>query len=161
MIVDVHTHILPAEYLDKLIAWGGRRFEVTTDTTGRTIVKYKGARFLGVTREMSSTVDRLHDMDRMDNRHRPYRPNSPFAPQLPSHDCRRLSYDAVSFHRPALTCAVMSVGPERPMMWSDYPHVIGDLGRAVASIRELDLPEVDRGRILGDTTRQIFPLCGA
>lgn len=59
MVVDVHTHILPPESLDKLMSWGSRRFEVTADATGRTILKYKRARFLGVTVEMASTADRL------------------------------------------------------------------------------------------------------
>lgn len=328
MIVDVHTHILPPQYLEKLIAWGSRRFEVTTDATGRTILKYKGARFLGVTKEMASTEDRLRDMDRLgidvqvvslscpntyfaegpeavwlarsmndhfatvcrqhpgrlkalaslpltagmpdalqeldrateelgmvgvvlgshvagrslaepefeplfarldqrrlpaflhpmeplasdqmrdfglgpmvgfmfettltvarmvyggvfdrypnfpfivphlgatlpylmerlDNGYRAYRSNYDYAPRLPSHYCRRLYYDTVSFHKPALTCALMSVGPDRLVMGSDYPHVIGDLRRAVASIQELDAPLTDQRKILGETARQIFRL---
>ena len=328
MVVDVHTHILPPEYLDKLMAWGSRRFEVAADAAGRTILKYKGARFLGVTKEMASTEDRLRDMDRigvdlqvvslscpnvyfvdgqdavwlaramndhfaavcrqhpdrlkgmaslpltaglsealkeldratqelgmvgvilgshvggtslaepafeplfarldhlrlpvflhpmeplpaehmrdfglapmvgfmfettltvarmvyagvfdrhpnfpfivphlgatlpylmerLDNGYRAYRPNYDYAPHLPSHYYRRLYYDTVSFHRPALTCAVMSVGTDRLVMGSDYPHVIGDLQRAVASIQELDVPRADQQKILGETARQIFRL---
>ncbi len=328
MIVDVHTHILPPEYLDKLASWGARRFEVTTDATGRTILKYQGARFLGVTKEMASAEDRLRDMDRLgvdvqvvslscssvyfvegpdavwlaramndhfagvcrrhpdrlkalaslpltagmpealkeleratqeldmvgvvlgthvagrslaepefeplfarldalrlpaflhpmeplpsqhmrdfglasmvgfmfettltvarmvyggvfdrhphfpfivphlgatlpyllerlDNGYRAYRPNYDYAPQLPSHYYRRLYYDTVSFHVPALMCAVHSVGAGRLLMGSDYPHVIGDLQRAVTSIQELDVPAAKRRGILGETARHLFRL---
>jgi len=53
MIVDVHTHILPVEHLEKLRSCGSRRFEVTPDAVGRTILKFTGARFLGTTKEMA------------------------------------------------------------------------------------------------------------
>ena len=328
MIVDVHTHILPPEYLEKLMSWGSRRFEVASDATGRTILKYKGARFLGVTREMANTSDRLRDMDRLgvdvqvvslscpnvyfvdgadavwlartmndhfagvcrqhpdrlkalaslpltagmpqaleeleratqelgmvgvilgshvagrslaasefeplfarldrlrrpvflhpmeplaadqmrdfglapmvgflfettltvtrlvyagvfdrhpnfpfivphlgatlpylmerlDNGYRAYRPNYDYAPHLPSHYYRRLYYDTVSFHKPALACAVMSVGPERLVMGSDYPHVIGDLARAVTSIQEMDVSPADQRNILGGNAQRVFGL---
>lgn len=42
MVVDVHTHILPPEYLDKLLSWGSQRIEVGSDATGRTKKKILG-----------------------------------------------------------------------------------------------------------------------
>ena len=47
----------------------------------------------------------------------------------------------------------MSVGAGRLVLGSDYPHVIGDLQRAVASIQELDVPRADQQKILGETAR--------
>jgi aminocarboxymuconate-semialdehyde decarboxylase len=98
----------------------------------------------------------LHLKERLDNGYRACRPNDAYAPGLPSHYYRRLYYDTVSFHKPALTCAVLSVGAERLVMGSDYPHIIGDLARAVSSIQELEVSTADRGKILGETARRIF-----
>ncbi|MBW1998496.1 MAG: amidohydrolase [Deltaproteobacteria bacterium] len=67
---------------------------------------------------------------------------------------REFYYDTVSFFEPALMCAYSFVGAERMVLGSDYPHVIGDIGRAISSIEDLDIPEEDKMLIFsGNLTR--------
>jgi len=60
---------------------------------------------------------------------------------------RDFYYDTVSFFKPALMCAYDFPGPERLVLGSDYPHVIGDIDEAVISIETLAIPEEDKEKI--------------
>lgn len=60
---------------------------------------------------------------------------------------RRFYYDTVSFFEPALMCAYSFVGAERLVLGSDYPHVIGDIRKAITSIEHLDIPQTDKEMI--------------
>ncbi len=67
--------------------------------------------------------------------------------RLPSEYLKNVYYDTVSFHAPALMCAYHTVGADRIVMGSDYPHIIGYIDRAVTSIEELDIPDEDKEKI--------------
>ncbi|MCL5263925.1 MAG: amidohydrolase [Chloroflexi bacterium] len=67
--------------------------------------------------------------------------------RLPSEYLKNVYYDTVSFHAPALMCAYHTVGVDRIVMGSDYPHIIGHIDRAVTSIEELDIPDEDKEKI--------------
>ena len=60
---------------------------------------------------------------------------------------KRFYYDTVSFFEPALMCAYAFVGAARMVLGSDYPHVIGDIKEAIASIEQLDIPQADKEKI--------------
>ncbi len=77
----------------------------------------------------------------------------------PSEYLRRLYLDTVSFHPPALRCALETVGAERIVFGSDYPHVIGDVAGAVAAI-EASVPPEARSAVLGATAAGLFGLEG-
>ncbi|MEW5722417.1 MAG: amidohydrolase family protein [Thermodesulfobacteriota bacterium] len=63
-------------------------------------------------------------------------------------------WDTVSFHPPALRCAYDTFGPERLVLGSDYPHVIGDIKRAVTSIEELPISSAEKEMIFsGNLTK--------
>ncbi len=64
MKLDLHTHYYPPAYFERIRASGGD-FAFATDPAGRTIIKYRGARFFGVTPPMSDPARRLEDMDRV------------------------------------------------------------------------------------------------
>ena len=64
MRYDLHTHYYPPSYFE-LIRQTPGEFSFGTDPTGRTIIRYKGARFFGVTAPMTDPVQRLADMDRV------------------------------------------------------------------------------------------------
>ena len=66
-------------------------------------------------------------------------------------------YDTVSFHIPALHCAAETVGADRIVFGSDYPHVIGDVAGATKVIEEA-LPADALSGILGDTAAGLFGL---
>lgn len=67
-------------------------------------------------------------------------------------------YDTVSFFQPALMCAYSFVGAERMILGSDYPHVIGDIERAIKSIQELDIPEPDKMLIFSGNISRLMGL---
>ena len=56
-------------------------------------------------------------------------------------------YDTVSFHAPALRAACETVGPQRLVLGSDYPHVIGDPKAAVETVEGLPIEEQEREAI--------------
>lgn len=63
---------------------------------------------------------------------------------------KRFYYDTVSFFTPALMCAYSFLGAGKLILGSDYPHVIGDIKRAVSSIDELPIPQEDKDLIYSD-----------
>lgn len=73
----------------------------------------------------------------------------------PSEYLKRMYLDTVSFHKPALHCAVETVGADRIVFGSDYPHVIGDVAGATKVIEE-SVPSDTLNGILGDTAAGIF-----
>ncbi|HET6899524.1 MAG TPA: twin-arginine translocation signal domain-containing protein, partial [Vicinamibacteria bacterium] len=62
--LDLHTHYYPEAYFQKIRDTPGE-FSFDKDPTGRTIIKYRGARFFGVQPPMTDPVRRLADMDRV------------------------------------------------------------------------------------------------
>jgi aminocarboxymuconate-semialdehyde decarboxylase len=76
----------------------------------------------------------------------------------PSEFLRNMYYDTVTFYQPALNCAYDFVGTEKMLMGSDYPHVIGDLPRAITSIRESAFTEEEKKMILGENARKLFSI---
>ncbi len=73
----------------------------------------------------------------------------------PSEYLKRMYLDTVSFHTPALHCAAETVGADRIVFGSDYPHVIGDVAGATKVIEE-SMPSDAIDGILGNTAAGIF-----
>lgn len=67
----------------------------------------------------------------------------------PSTYLKRFFYDTISFHQPALRCAYQTVGADHLVLGSDYPHVIGSMSRAIASIEVQDWSTKEKDLILG------------
>lgn len=61
---DLHTHYYPEAFF-RLIEEVGGAFSFGTDPTGRTIIRYRGSRFFGITPPMTDPVRRIEDMDRV------------------------------------------------------------------------------------------------
>src|SRR5713101_3013646 len=62
--LDLHTHYYPQsffEYIRKLPS----EFSFDQSPTGQTIIKYRGARFFGITPPMTDVAQRIEDMDRV------------------------------------------------------------------------------------------------
>lgn len=71
---------------------------------------------------------------------------------------REMYFDTVSFYEPALICAYAFTKADKLVMGSDYPHVIGDIKRAVSSINSLSIPEAEKKMILGENVKQLLKL---
>jgi aminocarboxymuconate-semialdehyde decarboxylase len=66
--------------------------------------------------------------------------------------------DTVCFYQPALKMAYEFYGPERMVLGSDYPLLIGDLPGAVPSIEEMKIPERDKLKILGANAKRLLKM---
>ncbi len=64
MKFDLHTHYYPEAFF-KMIEERSQEFSFGKDPTGRTIIKYRGARFFGITPPMTDPAKRIEDMDRV------------------------------------------------------------------------------------------------
>ncbi|MFQ5789318.1 MAG: amidohydrolase family protein [Acidobacteriota bacterium] len=64
MKLDLHTHYYPESFFGKIRELA-TEFSFDEDPTGRTIIKYRGARFFGITPPMTDPSKRLEDMDRV------------------------------------------------------------------------------------------------
>jgi len=62
--LDLHTHYYPPAYFERIERSGGD-FSFGTSPTGQRIIRYRGARFFGVTAPMTDVAKRLDDMDRV------------------------------------------------------------------------------------------------
>jgi len=62
--LDLHTHYYPPAYFERIERRGGD-FSFGTSPTGQRIIRYKGARFFGVTAPMTDVAKRIEDMDRV------------------------------------------------------------------------------------------------
>lgn len=70
----------------------------------------------------------------------------------------RFYWDTVSFHQPALMCAYETYGAKRLVLGSDYPHVIGDIARAVTSIEELPITSIEREMIFSSNLKKLMKI---
>lgn len=73
----------------------------------------------------------------------------------PSEFIERLYFDTVSFHEPALRCAIETVGEDQILFGSDYPRVISDVAGSITRI-EHAVSRRHRNRILGETAARLF-----
>jgi aminocarboxymuconate-semialdehyde decarboxylase len=97
-------------------------------------------------------------MERIDHGYRAYPECQPNIKKPPSEYLKQFYFDTVSFHRPALLCTYYAVGADHMVLGSDYPHVIGDIGRAVSSIDELDIPKEDKEKIFSENAKKILKI---
>lgn len=79
--------------------------------------------------------------------------------KFPSEYFKQVYLDTVSFYPPALKCAHSMAGPDHLMLGSDYPHFpLGDMKKAIKSIRDMDWPEKDKQKIYGLNAARILKI---
>jgi aminocarboxymuconate-semialdehyde decarboxylase len=79
--------------------------------------------------------------------------------QMPSEYYKKNVYvDAISFHLPAMKCALEFLGPDHILMGTDYAHPIGGPERVVGFIKDLGLPEEATEKILWKNAVKLFKL---
>lgn len=91
---------------------------------------------------------------RLDIGYRSY-PDCQGIDQPPSEILKRVYLDTVSFHEPAMRCALETVGADHILFGSDYPHVIGDVAGAIESI-EHTVPAGSHAELLGSTAARLY-----
>jgi len=79
-------------------------------------------------------------------------------PSPPSEYLKLVYFDSVCFYKPSLMCALAFAGPDRVLLGSDYPHVIGDMSRAIGAIRDIDIPQEEKAKISGENVAKLLDL---
>ncbi|MBV9119569.1 MAG: amidohydrolase [Chloroflexi bacterium] len=86
----------------------------------------------------------------------------PYEPMLikkkPSEYLKMLRMDSVSYHMPALMCAIQSVGVEHMHFGADAPPLWPLLPRAVKLVQDLPLSAAEKERILWQNTVELLKL---
>lgn len=79
--------------------------------------------------------------------------------QAPSAYYKRNFYvDAISFHLPAMRCALEFLGPDHILIGTDYAHPIGGPERVMGFVKDLDLGEENTEKILWKNAAALFRL---
>lgn len=157
MKIDIHTHYYPESYF-QLIRTLPSEFAFDRDPTGRTIIKYRGARFFGVTAPMTDVGKRLEDMDRVGIDVEVVSlstPNVFFADETKQPDVARAVNDAyaeLTARHPARFKAFASIPMDSP------EHALKELHRVIDELRMngVILLSNIRGRALTSPTYRPF-----
>lgn len=94
--------------------------------------------------------------ERLNNGWRVYPESRKKCPELPESYLKNLFYDTVSFHIPALRAAYETVGARRLILGTDYPHVIGDMPRAVKNVQEMGISQSEQEQIYSGNARGLL-----
>jgi aminocarboxymuconate-semialdehyde decarboxylase len=94
--------------------------------------------------------------ERINNGYRAFPDCRENIPKLPSEYLKNFYYDTVSFHAPSLMCCYQTVGADRMVLGSDYPHVIGDMGKAISTIEAMEIPREEKEKIFGENGKRIL-----
>jgi aminocarboxymuconate-semialdehyde decarboxylase len=86
----------------------------------------------------------------------------PYAPMKikhkPSHYLRRMYLDSVTYNEPAVKLALAWMGPDRVLYGSDAPPLTSLKPRAIALIRDLDIPASDKDKIFAANALRLLKL---
>jgi aminocarboxymuconate-semialdehyde decarboxylase len=94
--------------------------------------------------------------ERMDNGWRDMAACREHIDELPSFYLKRCYYDTVSFSPHTLSMVRNQVGTDHLLMGSDFPHLLGNIDRAVSTIEDLPIPEREKQAIFSSTALSIL-----
>ena len=97
-------------------------------------------------------------LERINNGYRAFPDCRENITKLPGEYLKNFYYDTVSFHRPALMCTYQTFGADHMVLGSDYPHVIGDMGKAISSVEEMDISIEEKEKIFGENGKKLLKL---
>jgi aminocarboxymuconate-semialdehyde decarboxylase len=100
-----------------------------------TFDRYSGIRWIFT--HLGGTIPFV--LPRYDNYYRQFPECREHISRPPSEILRELYYDTCTMHAPALRCAVDTLGAERLLFGSDYPHVPGGIDRFVTVLNSIGL----------------------
>jgi aminocarboxymuconate-semialdehyde decarboxylase len=78
---------------------------------------------------------------------------------MPSEYYKKNVYvDAISFHLPAMKCALEFLGPDHILIGTDYANSIKDPEIVIRFVKDLDLLEEETEKILWKNAAKLFKL---
>ncbi|HXG93965.1 MAG TPA: amidohydrolase family protein [Blastocatellia bacterium] len=95
-------------------------------------------------------------MERLDNGYRDFAECRVNIDELPSVYLKKLYYDTVTFSPHTLRMLRDVVGVDHMVMGSDYPHLLGDIERAVSTIEDMQIPEREKQTIFSGAALEIL-----
>lgn len=119
----------------------------------------------------SGTIDRYPGIDwlfthlggtvpfvlpRYDNYYRQFPENREKISRPPSEIIKELYFDTCTMHPPALRCAVDTLGADRLVFGSDYPHVPGGIDRFVTILNSIGLSDDELSMIGSGTAARLL-----
>lgn len=138
LLVYVHPTVPEASQMDEYaLAIGVGFFQDTTLALAR--LTYAGIferypQIRWVFSHLGGTLPFM--LPRLDNYHRQFPECREKAPRPPSEYIRRLTFDTATTHRPAIRCAVETMGLDRLVFGSDFPHIPGGVQPFVDALDE-------------------------
>ena len=87
-------------------------------------------------------------LPRLDNYWKQFPAAKERSPRPPSAYIKELLFDTASTHRPAIRCAVETLGAERLVFGTDYPHVSGGSGPFLDAVEAVGATGADRDALL-------------
>ncbi|MFC1791596.1 amidohydrolase family protein, partial [Gemmatimonadota bacterium] len=97
-------------------------------------------------------------VERLDRCFHAYEVSRQHISRPPSEYLKHFYYDTVNFDPTALRLAIEFAGVDQILAGSDYPHLIGDLGKMQESIRGLGLDAEDEAKIFGGNAKRVLGL---
>lgn len=158
LLVYVHPTVPEAAHLDDYALAIGVGFFADTNlaiarlTFSGVFERYPGIRW--VFSHLGGTLPFM--LPRLDNYHRQFPECREKAPRLPTEYIRQLTFDTASTHRPAIRCAVDTLGLDRLVFGSDYPHVPGGVGPFLDALTEAYTTGEERDELLGGRGRRLL-----
>jgi aminocarboxymuconate-semialdehyde decarboxylase len=99
-------------------------------------------------------------LPRYDNYYKQFPENRAKIDRPPSEIIHDLYFDTCTMHPPALTCAIETLGAERLVFGSDYPHVPGGIDRFVTILESVGLSEQELSMIGTGTAERLLGIEG-
>jgi aminocarboxymuconate-semialdehyde decarboxylase len=119
--------------------------------------RYPGVRL--VIGHLGGTLPYL--VERMDRGYEAYRECREHIARPPSSYLREHYIDTVNFNASALQAGLGVMGPDHLVFGSDFPHEVGDVSRALKSVRGMGLEEREEEDVLGGTAARLLGLDAA
>lgn len=158
MLVYVHPTVPDAAHLsDYALAIGVGFFADTNLALAR--LAYSGIferfpRIRWVFSHLGGTLPFM--LPRLDSYYRQFPDCRERAPNPPSEYIKRLVFDTASVHRPALRCAAETLGLDRLVFGTDYPHVPGDAGPYLEAVEATGAVGEERVQLLGGRAARLL-----
>jgi aminocarboxymuconate-semialdehyde decarboxylase len=76
----------------------------------------------------------------------------------PSDYLRMMYFDTVSYHAPAVECAIKTIGADRLVFGTDSPMLLSLKEKGLDVIGELGLGDADKAKVLGGTAKELLKL---
>ena len=79
-------------------------------------------------------------------------------PHAPSYYLKRIYFDSVSYHLPALQCALETIGIDNVLFGTDAPPLTPLKQRGLDLINDLGLPAADKAKVLAGNAQRLLRL---